>query len=69
MAALAFGAIGAAVGGTVAPGVIAFGMTGASLGWTVGQFVGNALFPPGKTQFLRGRSFDIDVLSGNTEVG
>lgn len=63
MAALAFGAIGAAIGGTVAPGVIAFGMTGASLGWTVGQFVGNALFPPDMGNVQGPRLSDLKVQS------
>lgn len=45
MAQLAIAAIGAAVGGAIAPGAVFLGLTGASIGWTVGSIIG-AQFGP-----------------------
>jgi hypothetical protein len=45
MAALALGAIGAAIGSYVAPEVVAFGLTGSAIGWAVGSVAGQLLAP------------------------
>jgi Putative phage tail protein len=46
MAQLALAAVGAAIGGAIAPGIVTLGLTGASIGWIGGSLVGSALFRP-----------------------
>lgn len=46
MAQLAVAAIGAGIGGWLAPGVVGLGMTGAAIGWMAGSVVGAVLFAP-----------------------
>ena len=67
MATLALAAVGAAVGGYIAPGVVAFGMTGASIGWTVGAVAGNMLFAP-RTRQSGPRLADLSTTSSTYGV-
>lgn len=46
MATLVLGAVGAAIGGAIAPGIVAFGLTGAAIGWQAGALLGS-LFTKG----------------------
>lgn len=50
MAQLVIAAAGAALGGSLVPGVIAAGITGAQAGWIVGSLVGSAFAPAQKVQ-------------------
>lgn len=50
MAQLVIAAAGAAIGGSLVPGVIGFGITGAQAGWIVGSMVGSAFAPAQKSQ-------------------
>lgn len=46
MAQLAIMAVGAAIGGAIAPGIVAFGMTGGAIGWALGGLASSLLIKP-----------------------